>query len=90
MVEVAGEKILNATRLTSGDLNDYKQPCILMVGSLPVANKPENFVYVIVLSSDSSEDCVQIAFSISKQLLYVRSFNSKSWSEWKSIGNIGA
>ena len=90
LLEVAGEKILNATRLTSGDLNDYKQPCILMVGSLPVANKPENFVYVIVLSSDSSEDCVQIAFSISKQLLYVRSFNSKSWSEWKSIGNIGA
>ena len=90
LAAVAGEKILNATRLTSGDLNDYKQPCILMVGSLPVANKPENFVYVIVLSSDSSEDCVQIAFSISKQLLYVRSFNSKSWSEWKSIGNIGA
>ena len=87
---VAGEKILNATRLTSGDLNDYKQPCILMVGSLPVANKPENFVYVIVLSSDSSGDCMQIAFSISKQLIYIRSFNSKSWSEWKTIDNIGA
>ena len=82
----AGGMILNAKRLTSGDLNDYKYPCILMVGSSDVANKPTSFVYIMVLACSESKDIVQIGISISLRELYIRGLSTDVWNDWIKIG----
>ena len=78
--------ILNAKRLTSGDLNDYKYPCILMVGSSDIANKPTPFVYIMVLACSESKDVVQIGISISLRELYIRGLSNDVWNDWIKIG----
>ena len=86
LAAVAGGMILNAKRLTSGDLNDYKYPCILMVGSSDVANKPTSFVYIMVLACSESKDVVQIGISISLRELYIRGLSTDVWNDWIKIG----
>ena len=86
LAAVAGGMILNAKRLTSGDLNDYKYPCILMVGSSDVANKPTSFVYIMVLACSESKDVVQIGISISLRELYIRGLSNDVWNDWIKIG----
>ena len=86
LAAVAGGMILNAKRLTSGDLNDYKYPCILMVGSSDIANKPTPFVYIMVLACSESKDVVQIGISISLRELYIRGLSNDVWNDWIKIG----
>ena len=81
----AGEFLLKSKRILSGDLNDYKDAGFVMVGSENVSNVPTAFVYVIILSSLGSQDVIQIAFSISNKIIYIRSYGSSIWNEWRQI-----
>ena len=82
---VAGGLILRAKRINTGDLNDYKKAAFLFVGQENVLNKPSNFVYIAVLSCVDSKDVLQIAYDIAKRIIYLRSFDSLNWLEWKTI-----
>ena len=81
----AGESILKSKRILSGDLNDCRDAGFVMVGSENVSNVPIPFVYVIILSSLGSQDVMQIAFSIQNKMIYIRSYNSNLWDEWRQI-----
>lgn len=83
--QVAGESILKSKRILSGDLNDCRDAGFVMVGSENVSNVPIPFVYVIILSSLGSQDVMQIAFSIQNKMIYIRSYNSNLWDEWRQI-----
>lgn len=85
LAAVAGESILKSKRILSGDLNDCKDAGFVMVGSENVSNVPIPFVYVIILSSLGSQDVMQIAFSISGQNIYIRSYSNSRWNDWRQI-----
>lgn len=85
LAAVAGEFLLKSKRILSGDLNDYKDAGFVMVGSENVSNVPTAFVYVIILSSLGSKDVIQIAFSISNKIIYIRSYANSIWNEWRQI-----
>ena len=85
LAAVAGEFLLKSKRILSGDLNDYKDAGFVMVGSENVSNVPTAFVYVIILSSLGSQDVIQIAFSISNKIIYIRSYGGSIWNEWRQI-----
>ena len=85
LAAVAGESILKSKRILSGDLNDCRDAGFVMVGSENVSNVPIPFVYVIILSSLGSQDVMQIAFSIQNKMIYIRSYNSNLWDEWRQI-----
>ena len=76
---------MRAKRINTGDLNDYKKAGFLFVGQENVLNKPANFVYIAVLSCVDSKDVLQIAYDIAKRIIYLRSFDSLNWLEWKTI-----
>ena len=85
LAAVAGESILKSKRILSGDLNDCRDAGFVMVGSDNVSNVPIPFVYVIILSSLSSQDVMQIAFGIQNKMIYIRSYNNNLWNEWRQI-----
>ena len=85
LAAVAGGLILRAKRINTGDLNDYKKAGFLFVGQENVLNKPANYVYIAVLSCVDSKDVLQIAYDIAKRIIYLRSFDSLNWLEWKTI-----